>query len=124
MKGDSTADDRQRLLAALLEYAKESGTFNPHFQKKEMMARLGIDEREFNIMQKRLGDKYCCYTGPHDGDDRYAISLSECFSLQHQFDQEQMQKRRHRELVGVAVAVGVLAAFLSAVLSGMCSHIR
>lgn len=66
----------KRLLSALLDYADKSGNFNPHFYKKEMINSLGVTEKEFDIVQKNLGDKYCYYVDSHGGDDGYVINVS------------------------------------------------
>ena len=109
-------DDRQRFLAGLLDYADKSDTFNPHFHKKELMETLGVTEKEFNIMQKRLGDKYCRFVDQRDGDDRYMITVSACLSLQEQYDEAKKQEQRHRELVRLAILVTLLGAVLGAAL--------
>jgi len=69
---------RKEFLKALIDYANKSGNFNPHFYKKEMMDILNITEGEFNITQHNIGQKYCYYVGPHKGEERYAINVSEC----------------------------------------------
>ncbi len=109
--------NRKELLRALINYAKQSGNFNPHFYKKEMMDILNITEAEFNIAQHNLGQKYCYYVGPHNGEDRYAINVAECLSLQEQYDQESLNTKRHSQLVRLAVLVAILGAVLGAALS-------
>ena len=104
-------------LKALITYANESGNFNPHFYKKEIMDILNITEGEFNITQHNLGQKYCYYVGPHNGEDRYAINVSECLSLQEQYDQEFINTRRHEQIVRLAVLVAILGAVIGAGLS-------
>jgi hypothetical protein len=108
---------RKDFLKALINCANESGNFNPHFYKKEMMDILNISEGDFNIIQHNLGQKYCYYAGPHDGEDRYAINVSECLSLQEQYDQESINTKRHQQLVRLAVLVAILGAVLGAALS-------
>ena len=112
-----SADMRDRFLRALLEYADESGTFNPHFHRKEMMQRVGLSEGEFNIVQKQLGDKYCRYVDQHDGDARYQICVSDCLALADLLEQNRIQACRHRQLMRWAVFVAILGAVLGAVLS-------
>ena len=108
---------RKRFLIALLDYESKSGTFNPHFRKKEMMDRLSLTEKEFNIVQKNLGDKYCYYVDSHDGGNRYAINVSECLSLQEQYEQEAINEKKHKQLVRLAVLVAILSAVLAVALS-------
>jgi len=108
---------RKEFLKALINYTNESGNFNPHFYKKEMMDILNISESEFNITQHNLGQKYCYYVGPHEGEDRYAINVSECLSLQEQYDQESINTRRHEQIVRLAVLVAILGAVIGAALS-------
>lgn len=108
---------RKEFLKALVSYANESGNFNPHFCKKEMMDILNITQDEFNITQHNLGQKYCHYVGPHNGDERYAISVSECLSLQEQYDQESINTSRHEQIVRLAVLVSILGAVIGAALS-------
>ena len=108
---------RKRFLSALLDYAAKSGTFNPHFCKKEVMDRLSLTEKEFNIVQKNLGDKYCYYVDSHDGSDRYAINVSECLLLQEQYEQEAINEERHKRHVRLAVLVAILSAVLAVALS-------
>ncbi len=103
-------DMRERFLRTLVEYAHESGTFNPHFQRKEMMKSLGLSEADFKKAQKELGDKYCRYVGPHDGDARYDIYVSKCLVLRDQLDEKKIQERRHKQLVWLAVLCAILAA--------------
>lgn len=110
-------DDKKRLLTALLEYAHNSETFNPHFHKKELMVSLGVTEGEFNIMQKHLGDRYCHFVDAHGGDARYMINVSECRFLQEQYDQERIQEQRHKQVVRLAVLVAVLGTVLSVALA-------
>lgn len=114
---NETQLNRKRLLSALLDYAVESGNFNPHFHKKDMMDRLGVTEGEFNIIQKNLGDKYCHYVDSHEGDNRYAINVSECLALRERYDQESINDKRHQQLVRLAVLVAILGAVLGAALS-------
>lgn len=108
---------RKEFLKALINYANESENFNPHFYKKEMMDILNISEGEFNITQHNLGQKYCYYVGPHEGEDRYAFNVSECLSLQEQYDQESINTRRHEQIVRLAVLVAILGAVIGAALS-------
>lgn len=110
-------DKRERFLRALLEYADESSKLNPHFQRTEMIQRLKISEGDFNIVQKRLGDKYCRYVDQHDGDARYEICVSECLALRDQFDYEKTLKKRHTELLRWAFLVAILGAVLALALT-------
>ena len=107
--------NRKEFLKALINYANESGNFNPHFYKKEMMDILKISEEEFNIIQHNLGQKYCYYVGPHKDKDRYAINVSECLSLQEQYDQESINNKRHNQIVRLAVLVAILGAVFGVV---------
>jgi len=109
-------DNRERFLRALLKYADESSKSNPHFHRTEMIQRLSISEGDFNIVQKRLGDKYCRYVDQHGGDARYEICVSECLALRDQLEQEKIQERRHKQLFWIALAA-MLAAVLGAVLT-------
>lgn len=81
------------------------------------MKRLGLTEGEFNIVQKQLGDRYCRYVDQHEGDARYEICVSECLALRDQFEQEKIQKRRHKELFRLVIEVAVLGAVLGAALT-------
>jgi len=108
---------RKEFLKALINFANESNNFNPHFYKKEMMDKLNISEVEFNIIQHNLGQKYCYYVGPHNGEDRYAIQMSECVSLQEQYEQESINEKRHNQLVRLAVLVAILGAVVGTALS-------
>lgn len=110
-------NNRKILLDALLEYADQSGNFNPHFDKKEMMEALGVSEGQFNIIQKQLGDKYCHYVDSHEGKQRYSINVSECLALKEIFDQEAVQENRHAQLVRLAVLVAILGALLGVALA-------
>jgi hypothetical protein len=109
--------NRKEFLKALINYAKESRSFNPHFNKKEMMHILNITEGDFNVAQHNLGQKYCYYVGPHDDEERYAINVAECLSLQEQYDQETINTKRHNQLVRLAVLVAILGAVLGVALS-------
>ncbi len=110
-------DDRQRFLKALIEYAEKSEKFNPHFQKRELMAVLNVKEGEFNIMQKKLGNKYCHFVDVRDGDDRYEIHLNECLSLKEQYDEAEKQERRHWQIVWLVVITTIIGAFLAVALT-------
>ena len=110
-------DKRERFLRALLEYANESGTFNPHFHRTEMIQRLRISEGDFNIVQKHLGDKYCRYVDQYDGDARYEICVSECLVLRDQLDHERTLEKRHNLLVRLAVLLTILGAVLAVALT-------
>ena len=109
--------DRKRLLLVLVDYAIESKTFNPHFRKSEMLARLNIDDETFNILRSSLGDRYCHMVDVSDGEARYAINLSECLTLKDRFDHEQLERRRHRELILIALLAAVISAVLSVALA-------
>ena len=109
-------NDRRLLLDALLNYASKSGTFNPHFYRKEMMSQLGVTEGEFNTMQKRLGDRYCTFVDSHNDDNRYTIHVSECLALSDQFQQEETQEKRHRQMVRLTVLAAILTAVLATAL--------
>jgi hypothetical protein len=107
-------DERTRFLWELVKYAEESGTLNPHFYRREMMDRLGLTERAFNVLQKQLGDKYCRFVDCHQGDVRYAIAISECLALRDHLDELETQERRHRQNVRLSVLLVVLSALLGA----------
>jgi len=108
---------RKDFLKTLIKYAKDSKNFNPHFYKNEMMEIMNISEDNFNIIQHNLGQKYCYYVGHHNGKDRYAINVSECLSLQEQYDQDAINTRRHEQIVRLAVLVAILGAVMGAALS-------
>jgi len=108
---------RKEFLKALINYANESGNFNPHFYKKEMMVILNISDGEFNITRHNLGQKYCDYVGPHEGKDRYAINVSECMALQEQYEQKTINTRRHKQIIRLAVSVAILGAILGVALN-------
>jgi hypothetical protein len=109
--------DRKRFLRALLEHARLQGTFNPHFYLSDMLARLDIDEATFNVLLHSLGTKYCCYVDTHEGRARYAIFLSECLTLNDQYEADETNERRHRELVRLGLWLAVLGAVLGAALA-------
>lgn len=111
--------ERKNFLSALIKYADESGNFNPHFYKDEMMEILNISEGEFNIIQKRLGDKYCHYVGPHDGRDRYAINVSECYRLKEMHDQEETRNKNSKSTALKTAYVGAGAVVLAAIIAGV-----
>lgn len=108
---------KKRFLKAIVDYAENSDKFNPHFYKKEIMDILNISEKNFNIIQKTLGDKYCHFVGPHNGEDRYCINYSECLSLQEHYDQECIAEKRHKQIVRLVVLVGILGAVIGVALN-------
>ncbi len=108
--------ERRRLLEELLSFHKESGVFNPHFLKPEMMKRLGWTEGEFNIVQQSLGNKYCCYVAPHEGQDRYSINVSACYDKIEHYRAEDEQAQRHGVSVRLMIWVTILASLLSTAL--------
>jgi len=110
-------DKRERFLRALLEYADESNTFNPHFHRTEMIQRLRISKVDFNIVQKQLGDRYRRYIDQHKGDARYEICVSECLALRAQFDHERTLEKRHNQLVRLAILVAIFGPVLAAALA-------
>jgi len=118
---NETQLNRKRLLLALLDHAEKSDNFHPHFYKKDMMDGLGVTEREFNIIQKNLGDKYCHFVDLYQGVPRYAINVSECLALYEQYVQESIQKsinqKRNQQLVRPAIFVAILGTVLGAALS-------
>jgi hypothetical protein len=116
-KMKDTLIEKKEFLKTLIDYANESGNFNPHFYKKEMMDILSISEGEFNIIQHDLGQKYCYYVGPHKDKDRYAINVSECLSLQEQYDQESINKKRHNQMLRLTVLVAILSAVIGVALN-------
>ena len=113
------SDNRQRFLAALLEYAKESGKFNPHFYKRDMMQRLKVTESEFNIMLSQLGHQYCSpvLMSGSGKDSRYEIHVDKCLALQDQFDRDRVNEKRHKQLVRLSVLVAILGAVLGVALT-------
>lgn len=115
-----TKDKRFVILEALICYADQSGTFNPHFYKDEMLKILNVAEGDFNIMQKQLGDEYCHMVDSREGRTRYAISVNRCLALRDQIDQAKTEEKRHREGVRIAVLTTLLGALLGFIL-GRCS---
>jgi len=109
--------EREDFLKALIDYGNNSGNFNPHFYKKELMDILKISEGEFNIVQHNLGNKYCYYVGPYRGEDRYAINMSECLNLQEQYEQEAIDTKRHNVSLRLAVLLTALGAILGVALT-------
>ncbi|MGD0276610.1 MAG: hypothetical protein ABSB79_11280 [Syntrophales bacterium] len=109
-------DDRRLFLEVLLDLASKSSTFNPVVYRREMMAQLGVSEDDFNIMQKRLGDRYCTFVDSHNDDNRYAIQYSECLALHEQYLQEEIREKRHREMVRLTVLSAILTALLTTAL--------
>jgi len=93
-----TKDKRLVLLEALLRYADQCGDANPHFYKDEMLKMLHVCEHVFNVMQKQLGERYCCMVGSIDEGSRYAINVNKCLELRDQIIQA-TTKERHRESV-------------------------
>ena len=89
-------DDRETLLNALLEIAEESGNFNPHFIKSEILKKLNISECKFNIIRANLGEKYCPYIGlSMKGGDRFSINVSACWQLHDQFKLQNIHRQNH-----------------------------
>ncbi len=113
-------DKRFVLLEALLRYADQSSSINPHFFKDEMLKMLDVTEGDFNIMQKQLGDEYCNMVNCLEGRSRYAISVNKCLALRDQIDQANTEKRRHREGVSITVLTTLLGTLLGFIL-GRCS---
>jgi hypothetical protein len=91
-----TKDKRLVLLEALLRYADQCGDANPHFYKDEMLKMLHVCEHVFNIMQKQLGERYCCMVDSVEERSRYAINVNKCLELRDQIIQANT-KERHRE---------------------------
>ena len=108
------------LLDALIRYAEQSGKFNPHFYKDEMLKMLNVAEGDFNIMQKQLGDEYCHMVDILEGRSRYAISRDKCRALRDQIDQANTEEKRHREGVRIALLTTLLGVLLGFIL-GRCS---
>lgn len=113
-------DKRFVLLEALLRYADQSGNFNPHFFKDEMIKVLNVTEGDFNIMQKQLGDEYCHMVDYIEGRSRYAIIVNKCFALRDEIEQANTDARRHREGIRIAVLTTLLGTLLGFIL-GRCS---
>lgn len=108
------------LLDALIRYADQSGKFNPHFYKDEMLKMLNVAEGDFNIMQKQLGDEYCHMVDIREGRSRYAIIRDKCLALRDQIDQANTEEKRHREGVRIALLTTLLGVLLGFIL-GRCS---
>jgi hypothetical protein len=104
--------DRKAFLLALVEYAAESQTFNPHFHAKEMLERLGIDEGAFNILLHSLGPQYCYLVDIHNDDARYAINLAECLKLKDDFEHADIAASRHSQSIRLSVLTAILGAIL------------
>lgn len=115
-----TKDNRFVLLEALIRYADQSGTFNPHFYKDEMLTTLKVSEGDFNIMQKQLGDEYCHMVDTREGRSRYAIVRDKCLALRDQIDQADIEEKRHREGIRIAILTTFLGVLLGFIL-GRCS---
>jgi hypothetical protein len=109
--------DRKAFLVALLDYAEESKTFNPHFRLEEMLSRLGIDEGTFNILRYSLGEQYCYLAGIHDGEPRYAINLSGCLALKDDFDHKDRERQQHNQSIRLAVLTAILGAVVGSALT-------
>jgi hypothetical protein len=107
--------DRKQFLLALVEYARESNSFNPHFLARDMLGRLGIDRLTFNILIHSLGHQYCYPVGPLDGEDRFAINLAACLALSDDFERGDVESKRHRQTIVVAFISAVLGALLGVV---------
>lgn len=103
-------DDRKRLLIALINYAEESGTFNPCFHKNEMLAILGVTEGQFNIMMSRLGPEYCRMLDIHEGQSRFTIFVDKCLQLRDQFKQSEINEKRHQQLIRIMIFCAILSA--------------
>ena len=109
--------DRRRFLEALLAYAHESRTFNPHFNVSVMLQRLDTDEGTFNILVDSLGPQYCRFVDAHGGENRFAINLSECHTLMEQYRLQDKEAFRHRIVPWDTFAATVLGALLGALLT-------
>ena len=94
-----TKDKRLVLLEALLRYADQCGDANPHFYKDEMLKMLHVCEHVFNVMQKQLGEKYCCMIDCIEERSRYVINVNKCFELRDQIIRANTKERRYREAV-------------------------
>ena len=97
--------DRKSFLFALVEYARESETFNPNFHLGEMLTRLDIDEKTFNILLHSLGKKYCRLLDIQNNEARYAINLSECLILKEQFEAAELKEIKDRERNNMDIAI-------------------
>lgn len=104
-----TSNDTRSFLFALVEYAKESQTINPHFYLSEMLNRLSIDEKTFSLLLHRLGTDYCTFVDNHKGEDRYSINLPKCLRLKEQFERSDRETRRHYLLVWLMVLQIILS---------------
>lgn len=113
-------DRRAELLTALVNYANQSGSLNPHFYKDEMINILAISEADFNIIQKQLGDEYCHFVDNHEGKSRYAISVNKCLVLRDQIEQGNTAVKSHEESIRVNVLCTILGSLLGFFL-GRCS---
>lgn len=118
----NSTDHRLVLLEALIEYADKSGTFNPLFYQKEMMTKLGVSEGEFNIVQQRLGNKYCQFVDLHRDDRRFAISVDECLTLRDQLRHDQALDRRHRQMLWATFTAAIVASAIGAIIGSILSR--
>ncbi|HPR54411.1 MAG TPA: hypothetical protein PLV84_04705 [Deltaproteobacteria bacterium] len=112
MKGmEKTNDNRLILLEALLRHADQCGDENPHFFKDEMLKTLDVCEHVFNVMQIRLGDRYCRRVDGFEDRCRYAINVNSCLELRNQIMQADSKIRRFRESVRNIVLASSIGSF-------------
>ncbi len=104
--------DRERFLYQLLEYDSGQKKFNPHFIKDDMLKLLGVNEGEFNKIQKSLGDIYCTYVDTRNDKDRYIIHTSECWVLHDKFEDWKLNKSLKKLTISLMV-VAVLTLIVA-----------
>jgi hypothetical protein len=114
-----TKDKRFVLVEALLRYADQSGSSNPHFYLDEMLRMLDVCEHVFNIMQKQLGDRYCHRVDGFEERSKYAINVNRCLELRDQIIQASTKERRHREGIRNILLATSIGTFL-VILVGCC----
>ena len=114
---------RKEFLSFLIEYADRSNHFNPHFYRKDMLKIMNISEGEFNIIQHQLGEKYCHFVDAHDGENRYAINVSECLLLQEKYEEELKNEQRHHQLVRLTI-LSIICTILGIILSFYSSYLK
>lgn len=112
-----TKDNRLVLLEALLRYADQCGSDDPHFYKDDMLKRLGVCEHVFNIMQIQVGDRCCRMVDGFEGRSRYVIKVNKCAASRQQILQAHAEERRHRDGVGITVLTTLIGTLFVILLS-------
>jgi hypothetical protein len=105
-------DRRLEFVDALLRYAEGSGSEKPMFYKDEMMQVLGVCEHVFNIMQKQLGDRYCCMADSFEERSRYAINVSRCYELRNRLIQEDKEEKKRLESIRYTLLATSVGTFI------------